>query len=161
MYKDEFTKPQYVNADVLRATGISLGTFQTWLNRGLIKPSSEPNPGTGQKRMYSAADVLRAAIMGKLTDFGITTSTAAEMCRSVAPETPTGEAFLRMVSIKPVEAESHWLLFYKNGDRYEMTNHLSHPELPEAYRLESLIREKEPCVVLEIGKLVNDLEAKL
>jgi len=47
MDSKQIFEAKFQNADVLKATGVSLGTLQTWLNRGLIKPSSDLTPGTG------------------------------------------------------------------------------------------------------------------
>ena len=160
MQRDEFTRPQYVNRDVLKATGISLGTLQTWLNRGLIRPSSDINPGTGQRRMYSTADVLRAAIMNRLTDFGVSISVAADMCQRIGSDVPTSTMFLQMLSIDLLPADSHWLLFYRQDQQHAVTNHLSNPELPEN-GLEALIRKVGTCIVLEVGTLVKETLAKL
>lgn len=107
MDNDKIFEPKYQNADVLKATGVSLGTLQTWLNRGLIKPSSGLTPGTGQRREYSAADVLRVALMAELVGFGFKPSAAAFVLDIVERESCVRES--------PNNARPKWVFISKNG----------------------------------------------
>ncbi len=74
--KIKLNAPQFVNAEVMRATGLSTATVQTWANRGLITPASEKNPGLGQRRLYSLENVIWLAVMGRVTEFGLPVSMA-------------------------------------------------------------------------------------
>jgi len=107
MDSKQIFEAKFQNADVLKATGVSLGTLQTWLNRGLIKPSSDLTPGTGQRRMYSAADVLRVALMAELVGFGLKPSAAAFVLDIVERESG--------VRTSPNNARPKWMLISRNG----------------------------------------------
>ncbi len=66
----DITKPQFVNGDVLSVLGLSLGTFQTWVNRGIVVAASGSAPGQGQRRLYSAIDICKVAVLAELNEFG-------------------------------------------------------------------------------------------
>lgn len=100
MDKNELSEPKYSNADVLRVTGIKMGTFQMWLNRYMVK-LSDRNPGKGQQRTYSAEDVLRLAIIAKLVNCGFPPSTAATMLDAATDR-------LRVSTLSNV-AEARWI----------------------------------------------------
>ncbi|PIK72778.1 hypothetical protein CS379_12100, partial [Methylobacterium frigidaeris] len=59
--------PRYTQPDVLRITGLKPTVLQTWINRRAIE-LAEQNPGTGRKRLYSENDVVKLAIMRRLSD---------------------------------------------------------------------------------------------
>ena len=67
---DALIKAQFVNSDLILATGRDAAAIQTWVNRGVLVPSSGQNPGYGQRRLYSAIEVCKIAILGELIDFG-------------------------------------------------------------------------------------------
>jgi DNA-binding transcriptional MerR regulator len=92
-------KAQFVNSDVMRAAGLNAATVQTWVNRGLIQPASEQNPGHGQRRLYSTKNVIWFAVVGRLTEWGLTVSLAVDIA----------EAFTRMLQAEVIDTEK-WLM---------------------------------------------------
>ena len=80
---EDLKKPQFVNSDVMVATGRAAATIQTWVNRGIFIPASGQNPGYGQRRQYSAIDVCKIAVLGQLTDFGFPPSDAKKVLEYV------------------------------------------------------------------------------
>jgi hypothetical protein len=74
--KIDLTAAEFVNDEVAKATGLTPAQLQTWVNRGLVKPASERNPGTGSRRLYSAYNVLVIALKKHITEFGMPVSTA-------------------------------------------------------------------------------------
>ncbi|GIK98487.1 MAG: hypothetical protein BroJett029_26960 [Alphaproteobacteria bacterium] len=74
------SRPQFTQTEVLKVTRLTAATLQTWVNRGLLD-LSEQNPGTGKRRQYSALDVVRLAIIKRLTRFGFSVSVARTIAR--------------------------------------------------------------------------------
>ena len=60
--------------------------FEAGPARGVIGSSSERNPGIGRHRAYSVSDVVKLAIMGRLSQFGIPGNRSAEVARLVADQ---------------------------------------------------------------------------
>jgi len=87
---EELGKPQFVNSDVMQATGRSAATIQTWVNRGILVPTSGQNPGYGQRRQYSAIDVCKIAVLGELTDFGFPPGEARRVAEYVGRKLSEG-----------------------------------------------------------------------
>lgn len=98
-------EPQFVNADVMRATGLNMPTIQTWVNRGLITPASEKNPGHGQRRFYSLKNIIWFAVMGRTTEWGLPVSLAAEIA----------DGFDRMFKAEILDTEK-WLKNERTGE---------------------------------------------
>lgn len=104
---EELAKPQFVNSDVMQATGRSAATLQSWVNRGVLLPASGQNPGVGQRRLYSAIDVVKLAVLGELTDFGLLPAAARKVVEFVGRKlSENGElpGILRMYRRKPTGA---------------------------------------------------------
>src|ERR1035437_8452315 len=76
----DFSKPQFQNSHLAQVTGLSSDTLQTWANRGLLTSSTPGRVGSGQRRLYSAADVIHVCLLQKLMAFGLPVSVASEMC---------------------------------------------------------------------------------
>lgn len=75
-----FHRKVFENADIVAATGLSATTIQTWANRGILMLTEQQrNPGVGQKRLYSAADIARIAVTKSLIDRGLSTSAAGQI----------------------------------------------------------------------------------
>jgi hypothetical protein len=72
--------PQFDQPQTLAVAGVSAGLLQTWANRAVGLPAK--NPGSGRRRLYSAADVVKLTIMGRLARFGIPGSTC-ENCAAL------------------------------------------------------------------------------
>ncbi|MCL4852557.1 MAG: MerR family transcriptional regulator, partial [Bryobacteraceae bacterium] len=83
---EEMKTPQFVNSDVMQVTGRTAATLQTWINHGILIPTSGQNPGSGKRRLYSAIDVCKVAVLGELTDFGFPPSEARKLAEFVGDE---------------------------------------------------------------------------
>ena len=62
--------PLYEHGDVIRATD---ATFLMWVNRCLVVPSDD-STGSGKRRLYSPADVVKIGVMKALSSRPRTTS---------------------------------------------------------------------------------------
>ncbi|MCC6393510.1 MAG: MerR family transcriptional regulator [Bryobacterales bacterium] len=97
--------PQFVNSDVMRATGLTMATIQTWVNRGLITPASEKNPGHGQRRFYSLKNIIWLTVMARVTEWGLPVSLAAEIA----------DGFERMFQADVLDT-AKWLMNERTGE---------------------------------------------
>jgi DNA-binding transcriptional MerR regulator len=113
--------PQFVNSDVMRATGLNMPTIQTWVNRGLITPASEKNPGHGQRRFYSLKNIIWLTVMARVTEWGLPVSLAAEIAdgfdRMFQAETLDTAKWLKNERTGEFpEYESFWVAIGKDKD---------------------------------------------
>lgn len=77
--------PKYTRPEVLRVTGLRPDVLQTWVNRNVVR-LAEQNPGHGRKRLYSALDIVRLAVMRRLSDFSISLAVCKEIADAAADE---------------------------------------------------------------------------
>ncbi len=64
-----YREPRYTRAELMEMVeGVDPLVLSSWSNRGQITFDGG-NPGRGQRRLYSAADVLQVAIVTQLTGF--------------------------------------------------------------------------------------------
>lgn len=73
MQEPFLTQPELISITRARADQL-----QTWVNRGHLK-IAQPNPGRGKSRLYSIGDAVKAAIMARLSFFGVPADKAARM----------------------------------------------------------------------------------
>jgi hypothetical protein len=81
----ELLQPQFEQPVVIEVGAIAADTLQTWVNRSIVRLSAQ-NPGSGRRRLYSAADVVKLAIMGRLSRFGIPGGTSAQAAELIVGE---------------------------------------------------------------------------
>jgi len=62
--------PRYTQPVVLAVTGLKPAQLQTWVNREVVQ-LFEQNPGSGRRRLYSALDIIKLAIMRRLANLQI------------------------------------------------------------------------------------------
>src|SRR3954454_12652467 len=74
--------PRHTQADLLPLLGLSAGSFQNWVNRGVVA-LSERNPGVGRRRLFSDLDAMRLLTTVELTRLGIGPSMAADFAAKV------------------------------------------------------------------------------
>ncbi len=139
---------QFTTADVINVTCLTMVVLQTWGSRGLIKAIAQ-KPGYGQRRLYSAEDVLRLAIMKHLTQLGVSASDAAQICevididRLVSPDDP-----------------APWVLVMNNGGRYAWFQDLGTQSLIARMRRE----QGYVCLLVDGGmlasKVIKDLKER-
>lgn len=65
-----YSESRYTPFEALSVTGLKPETLQTWVNRGNIKLGDQ-HPGRGKRRLYSAIDVVKLAIMRRTDQLGI------------------------------------------------------------------------------------------
>ncbi len=78
----DLDKAQFTNSDMLAATGATLGTLQTWANRGLVDHCN-PNRPLGERRLYSALNALSFKLMTHLADVGVSPSLAHRIAMGI------------------------------------------------------------------------------
>jgi hypothetical protein len=71
----------FSSAQVCRATGLSRGTFDAWMQRRYM-PLGD-GPGTGRTRMFSILDTVRLAVVGELTRLGISVGIAGRLVGNI------------------------------------------------------------------------------
>ena len=72
----DFLEARFQQSDVLSVCGLKAMTLQNWNARGLGARQSSERPGTGNRRTYSALDVLVLAIMKELAGLKVPVSFA-------------------------------------------------------------------------------------
>jgi DNA-binding transcriptional MerR regulator len=70
MNTSSLTTPLYTQPVVLAVTGLKPAQLQTWVNREVVL-LCEQNPGYGRRRLYSALDIIKFAIMRRLAGLQI------------------------------------------------------------------------------------------
>jgi DNA-binding transcriptional MerR regulator len=101
------TEPRYTQPEVLQVTGLKAPVLQTWVNRGAIR-LSEQNPGIGRRRLYSALDVVKLAIMRRMADLSIDLSVSKEIAEAAVKKLSTnGEMDWNLyISLRPGARDS-------------------------------------------------------
>lgn len=61
---------KFTQGDVLAITRLRKDLLQTWINRNVIA-LGEQNPGSGRRRLYSAIDIVKLALMRRIADLGL------------------------------------------------------------------------------------------
>lgn len=79
------TEPRFAQPDVLKVTRLKSAVLQTWVNRNAIE-LSEQNPGSGRRRLYSALDIVKLAIMRRMADLRVELAVAKEIAEAAADE---------------------------------------------------------------------------
>jgi len=64
------TDQRFTQADVLAVTRLKPELLQTWVNRKVVD-LGEQNPGSGRRRLYSAIDIVKLALMRRIADLGL------------------------------------------------------------------------------------------
>lgn len=82
MTRQELTIPRFSQADVVTATGLPAKTLQNYSEREVFEVYS-PNPGKGQRRLYSVADIVLLAGMKAVSGFDIPPRTAGNFANHV------------------------------------------------------------------------------
>jgi DNA-binding transcriptional MerR regulator len=70
MEQADLLDQRFTQADVLAVTKLRPELLQTWVNRGVLK-LGEQNPGSGRRRLYSALDIVKLALMRRIADLGL------------------------------------------------------------------------------------------
>jgi MerR HTH family regulatory protein len=73
-----------MSADVKAVLGINEGTLQNWLARGREIKLKKQKPGSGTPRHFEAHEVIRIAVIKKLTDVGFPLKPAFEFAGAIA-----------------------------------------------------------------------------
>lgn len=78
-----FNVPRYTTPEVLLVTNLRPEVLQTWINRNVISLNLQ-NPGRGKRRLYSALDVVKLAIMRRTADLELALATGVEIAEDAA-----------------------------------------------------------------------------
>lgn len=76
---------KYTQPEVLKVTRLKPAVLQTWINRTAIRLSDQ-NPGIGRRRLYSALDVVKLAVMRRMADLSIDLSLSKTIAETAAAE---------------------------------------------------------------------------
>ena len=93
----DLTEQKYTQGDVLAITRLRKDVLQTWINRKVVA-LGEQHPGSGRRRLYSAIDIVKLALMRRIADFGIDLSIGRDLA---------SEAERLLLSDRGVEWELH------------------------------------------------------
>jgi DNA-binding transcriptional MerR regulator len=88
---------KFTQTDVLAITQLRKELLQTWINRRVIE-LSEQHPGSGRRRLYSALDIVKLALMRRIADLGLDLAIGRELAQ---------EAERRLLSNRGVEWGLH------------------------------------------------------
>lgn len=83
MATEKLTTPRYPQPEVLQVTRLRPAVLQTWINRAAIK-LSEQYPGYGHRRLYSALDVVKLAVMRRMADMQLSLAVSQEIAEGAA-----------------------------------------------------------------------------
>ena len=75
--------PHYTSPEVLAVTRLRPEVLQTWVNRDAL---GARNTGRGKRRLYSAIDTIKLAIMRRMADLQVALSTSLEIAEAAAAE---------------------------------------------------------------------------
>lgn len=93
----DLTEQKYTQGDVLAITRLRKDLLQTWINRKVVA-LGEQHPGSGRRRLYSAIDIVKLALMRRIADFGLDLSIGRDLA---------SEAERLLLSDRGVEWELH------------------------------------------------------
>src|SRR4051812_3937134 len=88
---------KFTQGDVLAVTRLRADLLQTWINRNVIA-LGEQNPGSGRRRLYSALDIVKLAIMRRIADLGLDLGIGRELA---------AEAERLLLEGRPIQWELH------------------------------------------------------
>ncbi|WP_088189751.1 hypothetical protein [Sphingobium sp. Z007] len=74
----DLTEQKYTQGDVLAVTRLRKDLLQTWINRRVVA-LGEQHPGSGRRRLYSAIDIVKLALMRRIADFGLDLSIGRDL----------------------------------------------------------------------------------
>lgn len=93
----DLQQQKFTQGDVLAVTRLRKELLQTWINRNVIE-LGEQNPGSGKRRLYSAIDIVKLALMRRIADLGLDLAIGRELAH---------EAERLLLSGRGVEWELH------------------------------------------------------
>lgn len=67
---DILDAPQFTRDDVLRVTGLTSAQLKNTLDRDLVTLSSQHNPGTGRRRLFTGGDILKLTAAHTMSGIG-------------------------------------------------------------------------------------------
>lgn len=79
--RNDLHEPRYTTPEVLSVTRLRPEVLQTWINRDALGPR---NTGRGKRRMYSALDVVKLAIMRRMADLQVALATSLDIANGAA-----------------------------------------------------------------------------
>lgn len=117
----DLNTPKFTQPDVLRVTRVKPAVLQTWTNRKAIELAVQ-NPGTGKPRLYTALDIVKVAIMRRLSDLRVDLSVAKQIAEATAA-IMSGSGFDISANGGPLAWDSY--LFMRPDDATQKAFHLN------------------------------------
>jgi hypothetical protein len=96
---------KFTQGDVLAVTRLRKDLLQTWINRNVIA-LGEQNPGSGRRRLYSALDIVKLALMRRIADLGLDLAIGRELA---------AEAERLLLEGRPIEWGLHLTIHNKEA----------------------------------------------
>ncbi|WP_292047728.1 MULTISPECIES: hypothetical protein [unclassified Brevundimonas] len=138
---------QFSRRDVLDLTGLSEAQLKNTLDRGLVRLASDHNPGTGRRRMFTGADVLKLAVAHTMSAIGFPMRWSYLIADQVATR-----ASNRLISLT-VDTHLKFALYPNtSGEDWSftpMSDERPTPSLPAAYQ------------ILDVDTLIDETMLKL
>ncbi|OHV26600.1 hypothetical protein EOS93_15645 [Rhizobium sp. RMa-01] len=162
--KEDFYTPKFERADVVELTGVSPGTLANWLKRPIGKGGISITPehigGTGNRRLFSAFDLVKAQTVLHLVEF---TGPA------LADELISSANFREWVNLSlehrgsaetapPEEHQKHFAIMYKHGGKF-VVDYITSPALLDEFKRarESLPDAAKPYIHIPVGAIVDNV----
>lgn len=83
------TRTGYTSPELCQLAEITYRQLDYWTRHGYLNPSVQEADGPGSRRRYSAEDVARARILGRLSQLGIKPRLALELGPGDALDLPS------------------------------------------------------------------------
>lgn len=148
--KLDIMKAQFNQGDVLKATGLSATTLQTWANRKIIEPA-DVNPGTGARRLYTARNAVWFGLMRDLTQkMHLPVSDAVEIIQAI--DGRLGPSRLYEFANGKHDVPFFVVIWTDAAGRYESAQAASMPEASKR-----AVESGQPFVGLEVGRRVLEI----
>jgi hypothetical protein len=137
-------------ADVLQATGISLHTFQHWMDRRLIILSGDdiPGDGKGRPRRFGMRRVYQIAIAHKIASLGIPANTAITLAARFTDEPQRGRP------IGGLFPQGRTVLIVSNDGTSKITN-------VEADATIDSFLTADASLIVDVGAILNNIHTRL
>lgn len=103
--------PQFARADVLAVTGLTPAALKNTLDRNLVCLPERHNPGTGRRRLFSGADILKIAAAHTLSGVGVPMRMLEEFSNIIV-----GRARITVAAPAAASAAGGALILFPLGD---------------------------------------------
>ena len=129
------TRAQVTFRHAARAAGVTEKTLRNWLDRGQVILSGDDDREEGTWRRFSILDVVRLAIIGRISAYGLAVRDAAEIVSDMVDDRT--QALMRFRSTPPgaLVAGLHGLRLaiqkFPDGVGHQVARSVGHEDLPD------------------------------